>query len=147
MINKLCTRISWLITVAAVWIIFEFEAGDIRLIILWPAILFISIYIYGLSLVTFGLSKTLRSVVGLKYLFIEKENSALELSKVYKCQINFSIVAAIIYTFIVIIGLLANSDIDGFKVVIPTIAYSILGLSFSVLISGLIYYPLCKKLS
>lgn len=144
--NKLCTRISRLITVAAVWIIFEFEAGDIRLIIHWPAILLISIYIYGLSIVTFGLFKTLSSVVGLKYLFIEK-NSALELSKVYKCQINSSIVAAIIYIFIAIIGLLKNSDIDSSTVVIPTIEYSILALSFSVLISGLIYYPLCKKLS
>ncbi|SFD49904.1 hypothetical protein [Pseudoalteromonas denitrificans] len=137
--------LGWLMCVGVVWLSCVLVSGNIRVFI--DASTFISIFpfIYGLTIVVFGLSKAVNSIVGFKYLFLEKPDNDSELSDIYKSQINFSMIAGVILTLISITGLLAT--LHDIQALVPALTEVILGLVYPVLISGLVYYPLYKKLA
>jgi len=101
--------------------------------------------IYGLSLISFGKELTLQSIFGFKYLVSPASKPLPLLANVYKTQIKFSIIAAIIGFFAGLVSILTNMNDPA--AIGPAYAVLVLVILYSALATGLIYYPLYKKLS
>jgi len=138
--------IGWLISVGAVWFICSISFSYTKILFDTPTFIFMISLIYGLTISVYGLSKTINSIVGIKYLFTGKPDGDSELSNIYKTQINFSVIAGIILTLLGSLSLLNGMPKIGVGL-FPALTVWILGLIYPVIISGLVYYPLYKKLA
>jgi hypothetical protein len=137
--------IGWLISVGVVWFICSISLPNIKILFDAPTFVFIFSFTYGLTIAVYGLSKTVNSIVGFKFLVIEKPDRDPELSNIYKTQISGSVIAGIIMILIGVLSLLNNVPEN--EALFPALAVLILGLMYPALISGLVYYPLYKKLA
>jgi hypothetical protein len=147
MSKSVSSTLGCLIAVGAVCFLSTLVAGSIRLFINLQAVVFIFSFIYGLTVVVFGLRKSMDSILGFKYLFMEVRDSDSELSTIYKNQISFSVIGGVIYALIVITGQLATGYYQNYGGVVSIVAVSMFGLLYPALVSGLVYFPLYKKLA
>lgn len=99
--------------------------------------------IYGLSVMSFGLPETLRSISGIKHLATSGPAEGREYADIYKRQIHFALIAACIMflSSSIAIALLAE-DFSAFG---PVVAIPLLGCFYPLLFAGVIFYPLHLK--
>ena len=139
--------LGWLIAVTVVCLIAVLVSGSVSVFFDPLTLIYTVIFIYGLTVVVFGLSKAINSILGFKYLFIEKPEKDPNLSVVYKNQMQIAVFSGIIHILIVTTGLLSQGVFNNNEALEPALAVAMLGIVYPTLISGLVYYPLHKRLA
>lgn len=136
--------VGFLVAIIAA-IYFLFISGDVSMYLDMHTVALLIPLIYGLSLISFGKELTLQSIFGFKYLISPASKRLPLLANVYKTQIKFSIIAAIIGFFAGLVSILTNMNDPA--AIGPAYAVLVLVILYSALAIGLVYYPLYKKLS
>ncbi|RXJ74944.1 hypothetical protein CS022_01835 [Veronia nyctiphanis] len=136
--------IGWLISVAAIFLSVTLSA-DWRIFLDTQTFIVILGFVYGIPLAVFGWDKTLKSIVGFKYMFTHPSTKKPELGLVYKAKIKFSFWAVGI-SFLISLVAIAN-NIEDLSVLGYALALALLSVVYPMILSGILYYPLYKKLA
>jgi flagellar motor component MotA len=102
-------------------------------------------FTYGLSVVSFGLKATMNSINSFKYILLNPQKDSKELSHIYKTQMKLSFIAGGISTLLGLIAL--GSNLSDLRSLGPALSIICISLLYPLLVSGLVYYPLYKKLA
>lgn len=138
--------LGWLAAISVIYMLCAL-GGGVNMMLDAQALIVIFTLIYGLTLVIYGFSNTVNSITGIKYLFNENLSSNSELSHIYKTQIKLSMIAATIYLLIGFVAIGHNIVEINTLQLMQSFSVTTLSLVYALLLSGLIYYPLYKKLA
>ena len=139
------STVGWLLATSSLilWLAFS-SASQFGIYLDIPSLLLLVPVVYGLSFVIHGTDLTVESVSGIKYLFVQKPPRNRHLALLYKNQIKFSMIAAVIGMISGLIPVL--NYMDSFTSIGPALVIVLSPLVYSVVISGMVFYPLYKKL-
>lgn len=138
---------GWLLAVIVTFFFLQISAESIFIYIDIVTIVFLFGTVYGLSLVIFGGSKTLQSIIHIKSLFTSGDTANKVLSNIYLTQIKLAIIASLIGFSAGLMMVFANYELADSNSIGPQFAILMPLFLYSSIIIGLIYYPLYKKLA
>ena len=124
-------------------------AGSANLYMDTASALFLVLFLYGATIVTFGTEGLFKSIVGLKYLFTDEMvggTKAKYLAKVYTAQVKFLYGGALIGLVIGAIAILGNIDTYDNFIFQRASAVNLIVLFYAAILSEGLIRPLSLKL-
>jgi transcriptional regulator with XRE-family HTH domain len=125
------------------------SGANIYAFINMPASLFMFLLLYAITLISFGSSGALKSIIGLKYLFTDEMmggEQAQNLAQIYESQIKFSYGAALVGLILGSIAIHTNLDTTENFTLHRSYAINLIVLLHAAIISEVILRPLSIKL-
>ncbi|MBQ4810060.1 transcriptional regulator [Pseudoalteromonas luteoviolacea] len=111
--------------------------------------IFLILFLYSATIVTFGSSGFIKSLCGLKYLFTEEMNGgsqAKHLSEVYESQIKFLYGGALVGMIAGAIAIFGNIDNYENFALLRALAVNLVVLFYAAILSECVFRPLSIKL-
>ena len=126
-------------------------SGSTALIVDGQFALFLMLFLYAATIVTFGIDGMFKSLIGLKYLFTDElvgGAQAKYLAEIYKCQMKFLYGGAFVALTLGAIAILGNIDADSYDnfVYQRTSSINLIVLFYAALLSESVFRPLSLKL-
>lgn len=112
--------------------------------------IFLLLFVFAATIISFGTDGLLKSIAGLKYLFTEEMvggTKAKHLSEIYKSQVRFLYGGALIGFIIGSIAIFGNIDTYENFIFLRATAVNLIVLFYAAVLSEGIYRPLSIKLS
>ena len=124
-------------------------AGSVNLVIDVASVLFLILFLYAATIISFGTDGMLASISSLKYLFTDElvgGSQAVYLAKLYDSQIKFIYSGAFIGLLIGAIAILGNIDTYENFVFQRTSSVNLIILLYAALVAECVFRPLSIKL-